>query len=668
MVNREYSPEDVFDLIVRGNKKIKFKVTLVAICGLPGSGKSTVVGNMVSKTKDVRTLASLRFFEVGYCATSRRNLKILTPEWDLFPRKNIHEYMLTRALVKDHNAIPILSEWSENCLPASRLKSHHLRNHFRNVYDTMRDGLQTFLADKESDYHFHIMSEPLYVFLNIWDIGFNKALNEALPLIARLIHPFVMLYVINIARDGGKNLRELPERRGVHEKQKIMQGRSRGHYCMRMSGLCKHHGRSFLIGTHKDKLPPGEIPKVKQLTEAGLRAKACDVGAAATLHSEMLIVDAKEQNGCECIKRSIEDFMSSTDKFDHDLQLNWMFLRTALLDYETESDFLIPRTEFDELARECGLRTKEEIEKCLKFFTQIGSLLSNEEFIGDNVIYRPYVFFDKLNALYEAVEKGDEHMKQSLRVGLLCKNVAEEIWKQDKDFFWVIMQEAGVATATLVEHGENTYDYKLRCPHAECDERKLLFISSLCNERLKRNEGMKEDSLFITFSTEYVPADIQAHFVKRIKKHIPEIKLKQSVHYNSTVFELPHGEIFQIIVHGDVVELLTQPTMLPIKSTLTSLCTEILDSVLEYFPGFEYQLGFLCKVCCDIHESDPPNNNTTSYLYFIPSQYETQLFCKRCKEMRQLTPGQKKWMEINVSSEHVWKVYFIMLHSEYNYV
>ena len=394
----------MFDAIANGKKKTRFKVTLVAVSGLPHSGKSTLFRKLVPQGKinlDESSLI-LSMSEVGYCATSK-SPQTLSPEWELFPREQIHMYMLTRALADKYKKIPMLAEWThENNLPTKCLKSVHLRNHFKKVYNNMREGLLK-VADNKSDFHLYVMSEPLYVLLSVWDIGFSKALHVALPLIARLMHPFLLLNVINFARDTGSNLRELPEKTYIHEAQKIMQGRSRGHYTMHITGLCK--GRTFLIGTHKDKVPPNDVPRIKKQTEAGLQAKGSDTGTGGSLHPEMLVVDLHEKKDTECIKRHIEEFISSTDIFDNDVKLSWMFLRTALIHFEpeTKSDFRMPRREFDELAQECGLKTKEEIEKCLKFFTKIGSLLFHEKYFADTVIFRPHNFFKKWNALYEAV-------------------------------------------------------------------------------------------------------------------------------------------------------------------------------------------------------------------------------------------------------------------------
>ena len=669
MTTHKYTSKEVFNVIVNSETKTHFKVTLVAISGLPKSGKSILVRKLMPNTaKDSENTNGLTMVEVGYCETSRRNA--LIRKWEEFKREDIYMHMLVRALANRNRKLPMLEEWTE--LPRKCLNNDYLRMQFKNLYCKMREGLLRF-AETESEFRFHLMSEPTYVLLNVWDIGFNKALHESLPLIARLMQPLVLLDVIDLYRDRGESLRKKPE---VNDNtQSIMRGRSRGHYCVRIAGLCQPPGRCILIGTNKDKLPGhvSGVVGVKRLTEAGLRVKASAVGADAALHSEMLAIDLSNNADCNTVKRCVEDIIESTTKFNEDLHLTWIFLRTVLIDYKAEiSDFLMSRAEFDNLARQCGLKSTEEIEDCLKFFTRTGSLLSHESFFGDKIIYRPYKFFDKLNALYNVSDKTeDEHTQQCLRVGILCKQVAVHIWGKEKEFFWQLMQGAGVATPTKSADRRCSYDYKIKCPHAACRETNFLVVSSVCKKRLPRRMGMHPDSLYVSFRKQYVPGDILVHFVRHIGENIPGIRIKNTEWYNFTEFELPEGGgQFQVIVHGDVLELVTanlhESSNLEITSILKGVCITILDSMLKYFPGFEYQLCLRCDNCFELstESDDPPNKSTISYLHFLPAQYETQLFCRICKKMTQLSSGQMKWMQASLKVNYFRYMYTYICHGK----
>ena len=675
-----YTPEDVFNMIVKENIKTKFKVSLVAVAGLPGSGKSTLVDKLTPYRRSGREIEfstadmpELRLREVGYCSTTRQ--ESLAPIWGQYTWDDIYMYTLARALLAKRNAMPQLKEWAHvESFPKQLLENRGLLDHFRNLYDKMQKGLANVGIDKESDFRFHLMSEPSYVLLNMWDIGVSKSLNESLPLIARLMNPFVLLNILDLCRDGLKNLRQSPENTKAHKDQHVMQSRSRGHYLCRVCGLCKNEGQSIFIATHSDKVER-DVERVARLTEAGIRAKTGDVGVKGL--RELLAVNLNDEKDCDCIKKSIVELMESTDAFNEELPLTWIFLHSAILQYKSEkSDFRMSRNDFEALSSHCGIRSTEDVEKCLKFFTRIGSIMYSREFFGDEIIYRPRNFFKKLDKLYRLVEAADEHRKESISVGILCKKVAEDIWGEDWEFFWHLMQKAGVATHTKVpprpDNPQSHYDHNMHCPFPECREVKLLFVSTLRIERLPRKENIGYDSLFITFNTEYIPADIQTLFVRYLKKKIPKLELTLTKFYNCTEFKLPEGGHFKVIVHGDVVELAVTGYDNPnndrkFKSIIKSTCIAILETVLVYFPGFQYQLGLLCKECLELSSTDPaPNNNITSYLIFLPSQYETDhLYCRdyfhkklvqdengeeverhKCNKMIELSPAQLRWMSL----------------------
>ena len=627
-------------MIVKGEIGTHFKVTLVAVSGLPGSGKSTLVDRLVPRRQSLRAIKSdhinqaLGVHEVGYCSVSQDTL---IPAWGEFSREDIYIFMLTRALADRNKALPMLTEWSLYNTP--HLNNRYLLNYFKKVYNRMREGLMKF-AESRSDFRFHLLSQPSYVLLTVWDMGLSR---EFVPLIARLLHPFVLLNVLDLSRDTQENLRYKPD---TPESEQIMEGRSRGHYYVRISRLCKAPGHTIMIGTHRDKLNEGEVERTQHLTEAGIRAKAGDVGASESLESEMLAVNLHSKDDIEHIKRVVEEIVGSTKDFDYDLHLTWIFLRSALVTYTNiESDFRMSRAVFNTLAHECGLKSREETEKCLQFFTKIGSLMYSPEFFKDQIITHPQIFLERLNTLFDSVDKGDCHCRASLGLGILCKSVAEKMWGKDKDFYWRLMQDAGVAVPMKVdskpENPEHYYDYEIKCPHEDCAERDFLFVPPLRTGRFSQKEAMKKDSLYITFNCEYMPGNLQAQFVKRLKPimrlepHIPEFHLKLSKHYNSTEFGFATGGSFLIVVHGDATELVVtgfedNPKLdAEIKTTIKAAAVLILESVLKYFPGFLYQLGFLCKGCCTLSDTDPaPKNSVTSYIHFLPTQCETQLYCR----------------------------------------
>ena len=638
-----FSLMEVYKLIINGEKRTRFKIALVCFTGLPNSGKTTLVENMIpNTTAAVKPVKGLAMYEIGFMPSPKNS------KWEECKREDIHIYMLARALAeetKEKHQLPSLEEWSDDKFPRKTFASDHLRNQFKRIYTRIRDELFNV---SESDY-FHVILDPTYILLDVWDIGISKAVFEVFPLLARMTNPLVLVNLLDLSRDYGKTLREKPALLEWYKEQSIMKGRSRCHYYVRIAGLSMCDSGSILIATHKDKVPKNEVEKRKRLIEAGIRAKASDMGVAKALSPEMLAIDANTETDYMKVKKHLEDFINSTPIFNQNLHLTWIFLRTALVDYEAlESDFRMPRSEFNDLAHQCGLKTEQEIEECLKFFTKVGSLLYHTQFLRDNVIYRIDKFFVKMNELYVA-NKRESHAKQSLERGILCRAVARELWDNDTDFFWLLVQDAGIAAATAkIENSENKYNYNVTCPY-ECGEKDCLYIPSLRKSYKNRSQKVKTDSLFITFNGEYVPTDIQAIIVKymRTEECIPQVQLKLTECSNSTQFELPDdGGQFSVIVHGDVVEIETDERVnrnLKILSILKNLCITMLDAVIKYFSGFEYELGFLCT-CSKIDGPNHPERNDIHYLHFLPSQYDTHLYCQHCENMIELRQGQLNWM------------------------
>lgn len=639
----KFSPEDVLDLIVSGEETTRFKVTLVGVTGLPDTGKTTLIKKLIPSTagQSKETLKGFATFEVGFFTTSQS-----APQWEEFKKRDVYTFMLARALAEKARGEkpPELEEWSDDKLPRRCLSSPYLRDHFKAMYVNTRKELLELSRDESE-----LLRQKSLVLLNVWDVGVNKSLYLALPLLARLTKPLILLVLLDLSRDSGKSLRHPPDLKETHRQEDVVMGRSRAHYYVRIAGLCPTEGASIPIATHRDQVPAMDLPKVQKYVEAAINAKASDVGVQSSLHPEMLAIDVHNPDDCMNVKNCLQHLVNKEYKFEEDLSLNWIFLRTALINYGSETDFRMSRADFDAIAKQCGLKTDQEIKECLKFFTRVGSLLYHSFYFNENVIYRPYIFFRRINFLYKPPDKRGDHARESLVKGFLCKALAKDLWgDEDGEFFWQLLQDTGVATLTSESTGHDAYDFNIKCPYDACNEEVCLFIPSIRKKRFNRRE-IKPDSLFVTFSSEYVPGNIQALFVKHIAtpSHLPGVKLKKTEYYNSTEFEMPESKgCFQVVVHGDVVEIIIDAKIrdsIQTMSVLKTVCVAMHDFGLRYFYGFEYQLGFMCPNS-KIVENTPPNRNDITYLHFLPSQYETQLFCRKCNKMIELTEGQQRWM------------------------
>ena len=642
--------------------------------GLPESGKTTLVKTLLPhSTASQEFVEGLNTYEIGIPIPPGGSIS--DSPWEEFTREDAHIYMLACALAsecKEECKFPSLKPWSDHDMVPDLLKpNEHILHEFKKVYEKMT----MILPRVTKSPYFHCILKPTLILMNIWDIGVSKALYEVLPLLARVINPLVLLNLLDLARDL-KKMTEMPELMRKGDKKFIMKFRSRCHYFARIAGLCTSKSErvqaSVLVATHKDQVPRDEINEKTRFTEAAIFAKATDMGISDVLFQKMITIDARSKEDGKKIQNVLGKIVSSSKQFEVDIRLTWIFLRTALIDYRgRESKFRLSCSEFSDLAKLCGLMSQTEIDEFLKFFTRVGSLCFLPEFFHENVIYKPDIFFQELNKLYTNTTGSpelQEHAKYSFQKGILCKSVANEYWENDMEFFWCALQDSGLAAQTKSD-GPEKYDYGIACPY--CSERECLFIPSLRKEYKERAPAVQVDSLFITFNSEYVPIDVQAVIVRHMKSALPEAELKLTTECYCNLTQFNIGKVsVEVMVHGDVVEILTESATQEEGETkrmldaLKHLCVKVLEGVITYFPGVTYELGFICP---ESKQSDPLQRRNVHYLHFLPSQYDKILSCVRCQKEIPLRPGQQKWMGADITKNVNRCSFYDMSLCDYHY-
>ena len=620
--------------------------------GLPKSGKTTLLDEMLPPSTNKCCVAKgLAIYEMGIAVAPGD--EVSDHDWDEFTRQHAHIFMLARALVSEckEGFSPSLKKSDagkiQGLLMSKGLENKHLQKEFSNVFNIMMDILPKINRFTLCQ----CKLQPDIVLINVWDIGVENALYEVLPLLARVANPLVLVNLLDLPRDAEK-LHFCPKISDADVKERIMKFRSRCHYFVRIAGLSKRKEvdtpTSILVATHRDQMPADKVCSQVRRAETIIRAKASDMGVASALYPTMITIDARKKADCRHVQHALEKVMYSSKKFEKSLRLKWIFLRTALVNYETErSKFCISRADFDDLAKQCGL-TATERDDFLKFFSELGSLISLSEILHENIVCKPDIFLQELNKLYVYTtgnEEPDQHTAESLKKGILCWDVANQLWGHDVDFFWNVLQESGLAAATKSESRKLQYDYGIKCPYRICHNTNCLFIPSVRNKAKTEPEhgdkSTKNDSLFITFNSEYVPTDIQAVIVRYMKLFCSEAQLKLTEEYNSTKFTFNGEEKdLVVIVHGDVIEI--QPANSCQKHALKQLCLHVLERVMEYFPGMEYELGFICR---NSKEKDPARRRKVHYVHFLPTQNEERLYCFHCHENVELSKKKQEWMQ-----------------------
>ena len=659
------TPRDLHRIIFEGQKSIQIQFAVVALGGLPYSGKTELLNSMYPHDTIrhipsdnphrcfARHIDGLDIYELGYLKDPVSE----TPEWIPATGKACHFYMIGAALAKHAgtNKFPCLTSRNEQLLP---FKSQHLNRHFNRVFDEVGKALLNVV---EQWHPAGLLRGPKIVLMNVWDIGVHKALYEVLPLLARAFGRLILVNILDLVRDT-KCLDKQPELTNEkysprEESDIVMKARSRLHYYIRIAGLTKSAKgdqcpTTLLVATHKDKiLDSCGAEKARKDLQSLAWQKAVDTGVSEVLYHPLLAVNALDKEDGQKVRHIIEEMIEKERKFDMEMPMTWMFLRSTLYDYP---DVFIKWSEFDKMATECGLRTDDEKERFLTIFTHAGSLLYYPELpaLKENIVLSPEHFLKDLEHLYypqtSAAASVKAH-KEAISTGILCSTVAKEIWKESSPFYLQLLQDAGLAVDI-----SDVSLYKTTCHICSNKKTNCLFMPSL---RIDGNRDQlpspDSDSLFVTFNSEYVPTDVQALFAKYLKQELKEIELDFTPHKsnsNTTTFKFPttsklHGVQIYIIVHGDVIEIkcdaqCEEYIIITLCSSLKTISIQILDEVVKYFPGMEYKLAFPCP------NSVARNRRTIHYLHFHPVASDVdRFFCWHCCQYINLTNDRRRWLK-----------------------
>jgi len=661
----------------KGQKSLDLQFAVVAIGGLPFSGKTSLFKSLYGRDipqhtdsnsahrKYRRHIDGLDVYELAYI----KNPETETPDWFPATGEACHYYMIAMALAKrcaHTRKFPRLTvEGGQQLKP---FRNIHLNEHFRSVFEGVRHLLPYL---EKQGYPSKLLREPKIVLMNVWDIGVHKALYEVLPLLARACGRLILVDVLDLFRDAEclANQPDLTDKRYKQDESSIvMKLRSRLHYYIRIAGLTKSAVKrecpsTLLVATHKDKFPnQGQAEHARKNLEVVVWQKAVDTGISEVLYPQLLAVNQGDSHTCgRKVRHTIEQMINRDKKFEIDMPLTWMFLRSTLYNYP---NVYITRTKFDKMAVECGLDTDLEKLHFLEVFTHAGSLLyyPNLQALKENIVLSPEHFLKDLEELYypkmSSATSVAEHQEE-ISKGILCGKLAQEIWRELAPFYLQLLQDAGLAVNV-----SDTSVYNISCKVCSREQHRpdCFFMPSLRTEHTDQLPSPNSDSLFVTFNSEYVPTDIQALFVLNLQHEQQDIQLELTKEYNTTVFTFSnsskwHGIEIHIIVHGDVIEIKvddgkSEESVIGICSKLKTICIQILNGVVQYFPGMEYELAFPCPM-----SASNVNRRKIHYLYFHPvaSSNTDRLFCMHCHAYRTLSKGRQRWLK----AEYTVSYYFL---------
>jgi len=652
------------DLILK--QKIRANFVLVGIVGLPFSGKSTLLTNLLKLKHSQEEHARIDFpgrLSV-YEAVMMKDKINDECKWINSTKYDAEALAIGVALAhvyaKSHQfpSFTGFSDFSETKPGVVQMfKDPQVNSCF---YDSCRRLGRMMKWVVEHGKMEKLMTASL-TFLNIWDMGVNKAVFEVLSILSSKFKNALLLNVLSLKDAQGDRFYRPPDLQDGSRYEGRYSSRGDDGMLMRIHSALKYYVQiivstshapqtSLLVGTFADRLDEVELKTTRTRVVQSVKGRAEAVGVAEAICPEMLTIDAQNNDQVLKVREALEGMIEKGD-FEVDIQLSWIFLRCVL--FSTKKLF-VSRMETMEIARKCGLESEEELEEFLKLFLSCGSIIysPSDQFpkLHEYIILNPVAFIEGLDRLYYADKNTSMPDKlkadaESTRNGFLSHALARHLWNEHKEncnFYLQVLQTLGLIVQV---------DEILKQPQAAG---KMFFMPSLRPIHDATMPDGDSNSLIVTYNVDALPYHKQSNFIVYLMgRYKEQIEFIPDHHYNvirfkwnnpeATTFVRFRGEFVEIGVEMDGSHRQSTHQRATLCSILKTACIEIFNDTVQEFPGLNYDLAIIC----------PKSKPSEKQLHFIPfyaMQYSSsRLFCQNCKchiEDSNIHPDRKLWVQV----------------------
>ena len=652
------SPEHIMHLIL--THTVRASILQVGVGGLPRSGKSTLVKSLLNLKESENYIR--KGFDDGlsmYEAVRMSDAVAELCEWIPARKEDAIFISVAAALAQvclQKNINPnipgihaLLKLFNEPQIDA----------HFSEVLKGVAKVMKLIEEHKVSS---TVLSRASITYINVMDVGHNKALYEVLAIFTSGMKNFLLLDVLDLERDANKphlqhslmdvSVYPMYQSRG---KNKLFCLRSTlAYYSLFMltakeTAVATKYPSVLLVGTHADCLDEASCKKARKNVLVGVKARANDFGLSDVIYPGIAAVDARNPNDVTKVVRKVLDkLIDENHRFERDIRLSWIFLRTVL--YSIKKMFM-PKCELLPYAKKCGLIDENELEEFLLLFKDVGSILysptSECRVLHENVVLDPVTFIRGMDELYYAEYKFKyddmDNLKpdyQLLSQGFLTINFAHHLWSNECTDFYLQTLEA----IRVIAH----------VPFSDCLElpgiqpgSKIYFMPTLRPNFYAEKPSPKCNSLIISGEKGHLIFHRQSDFLLYLLRHYQKyISFERNTEYNVMHFHwcspnLQADVYVRFIVVYIEIEIKPCP---PYKmedcdfllSALKTASTEIFGRSNEY-----YHLGFICP-----HSDGKEYPDGLHFLSFHPlAQERNRLYChQKCGKFISLNEEQKRWI------------------------
>ena len=369
------TPADVKELIMEHT--VRASAIQIGIVGLPYSGKSTLLSSLLNLNRGPGEEIAEMFDSVWsglsvYEAVRLRDRVINQCEW--LPATKNYAVCCSLAVAlaqiftrKGHRALPNQLESVE--LFDDPAIDAHFANVFKTVVKVMR-----YLEEGDKT---RLLSTASMTFINLWDLGMNKALYEIVGAAANIgkVKNLLLIDVLDLSRDSqcledklDMTNEELYGKRNRDQSFELFRLRTTLAYYILMilgaKGSTLTSKSALLVGTHADKFHNHDrLAEAVEKVQLGVKARAGEYGLQDVICPGMIPVDARNPDDVEMVKQQLDTLIDEVHCFERDIPLSWIFLRTML--HSTKRLFM-PKTEILKYAYKCGLQDETELENCIQ--------------------------------------------------------------------------------------------------------------------------------------------------------------------------------------------------------------------------------------------------------------------------------------------------------------
>lgn len=696
-----FNREEIKKLIFKQSVKISHNLMIVG--GLPSSGKSTLVRNMLqiehTGKGDICKLPGLAVTEAAVMINPYSSSKHVPPWLSAITKEDAELLMfaacLTQVCAKRSESLMCSLNESVPAEQVTKFKLHIVNEYFERAFQR----LNNLCGKLEVEGNLHFLQHASLVFMNIWDIGVNLAVFQVMSLLCRRCNGLILLDVLDlhqdaVALDKRLDLQNNDRYQGRYsarkDDQRVMQIHRAGTYYIRFVSVCNPVPNTcLLIGTHRDcfesdnKKLTNTSANIKDVVED----KVTEFGFAKVLHPQMLAVDTRSDKDARKVCSTVEKMIMEDNRFEKTVPLTWIMLRGVL---QATERLFVQKSELWLYANECGLQNPDELNSWLDLFQSCMSIIySPDETLASlhhNIIIRPFKFVQCVDRLYYAEFDAEIQSNPELGMhldliqkGILTYSFARVVWPDDSascsspnnkcNFMLKVLADLKISSKLNLEI---FHDSEEMPPVLSTEQ--LYFVPSL---RLYTNHthlSSQSNSLVIMAShVHYAPFDICSEFLSFVQQQEIAKSLKYVLNDNHNVIHFKWRETpileadiyFKLLDLEDLIEVsvcTSEKLHIPEQHNLAlkqKVCSKMKTICIEFFHIKSQIMTTMSYKLCVVSPSCPSDD---SQVHLVPFENHklNNLMCFTCGQplsSSQFCEQRTLWI---TSAYQVWYNSFII--------